>query len=243
MIFSKRDQQNSPPITFCTHIVENVSVHRHLGVYLTPTLDWSTHVHQVCLKANRKLAVLRSVKQLSRSTLDLLYKLTVRSLIDYAMPVNYGNLKLTEKKRLEQIQNRAAKLVTGTLHYTSQLKLFLELGWETLQTRFDCLGLGLFHKIHLGHTRPLIKTFMSEIDSQIYNTCVHIHYKRFPYINKQFASSFYPYFTNKLNSSHKTLKNERDINEYKIKLKNIYRPRKYKFYYRGSTKVGCSYLT
>ena len=43
MIFSKRDQQNSPPITFCTHIVENVSVHRHLGVYLTPTLNWSTY--------------------------------------------------------------------------------------------------------------------------------------------------------------------------------------------------------
>ena len=60
---------------------------------------------------------------------------------------------------------------------------------------------------------------MSEIDSQIYNTNVHIHYKRFPHINKQFASSFYPYFTNKWNSSHKTLKNKRDINEYKIKLK------------------------
>ena len=55
------------------------------------------------------------------------------------MPFYYGNLKLTEKKRLEQIQYRAAKLVTGTLHYTSQLKLFLELGWENLQTRFDCL--------------------------------------------------------------------------------------------------------
>ena len=128
MIFSKSDQHNSPPITFCTHIVESVSVHRHLGVYLTPTLDWSTHIHQVCLKANRKLAVLRCFKQMSRSNLDLLYKLTVRSIIDYAMPFYYGNLKLTEKKRLEQIQYRAAKLVTGTLHYTSQLKLFLELG-------------------------------------------------------------------------------------------------------------------
>ena len=214
-----------------------------LGVYLTPTLNWSTHIHYVCLKANRKLAVLRSVKQLSRSTLDLLYKLTVRSIIDYAMPVYYGNLKLTEKKRLDQIQYRAAKLVTGALHYTSGLKLNIELGWETLQTRFDCLGLGLFHKIHLGQTRPLVKMFMSEIERQIYNTRVYIHYKQFPYINKQFASSFYPYFTKKWNSCHKTLKNERDINEYKIKFKNVYKPPKYKFYYCGSTKVGCSYLT
>ena len=133
--------------------------------------------------------------------------------------------------------------MTGALHYTSGLKLNIELGWETLQTRFDCLGLGLFHKIHLGHTRPLVKMFMSEIQSQIYNTRVYIHYKQFPYKNKQFASSFYPYFTNKWNNSHKTLKNKRDINEYKLKLKNIYKASKYKFYYRGSTKVGCSYLT
>ena len=77
------------------------------------------------------------------------------------MSVYYGNLKLTEKKRLDQIQYRAAKLVTGTLHYTSQLKLNIELGWETLQSRFDCLGLGLFHKVHLRHNRPLVKKFMS----------------------------------------------------------------------------------
>ena len=160
------------------------------------------------------------------------------------MPIYYGNLKLTEKKRLDQIQYRAAKLVTGALHYTSGLKLNIELGWETLQTRFDCLGLGLFHKIHLGYTRPLVKMFMSEIQSQIYNTRVYIHYKQFPYKNKQFASSFfYSYFTNKWNNFHKTLKNKRDINEYKIKLKNIYKTSKYKCYYCGSAKVGCSYLT
>ena len=129
MIFSpKNNRQNSPPVIFCNHVVKNVVVHRHLGIYLTPTLNWSTHVHHVCLNADRKLAVLRSVKQLNRSILDLPYKLTVRSIIDYAMPVYYGNLKLTERKRLDQILYRAAKLVTGTLHYTSQLKLNIELG-------------------------------------------------------------------------------------------------------------------
>ena len=84
------------------------------------------------------------------------------------MPVYFGNLKMTEKKRLDQIQYRAAKLVTGSLLYTSQLKLNIELGWETLQTRFDCLGLGLFHKIHLGHTRPL-RVGRSALNDQAYS--------------------------------------------------------------------------
>ena len=155
----------------------------------------------------------------------------------------FGNLRVSEINRLEQIQYRAAKLVTGALKYSSKLKLNIELGWESLQIRYDCLGLSLFHKIHLGYTRPLVKTFMPEIQLPTYNTRSPLRYKPFAFVNKQFSMSFYPYFTKKWNTSHKTLQCERDINEYKIKLKNIYKAPKYKFYVIGSTKKGCSLMT
>ena len=64
--------------------------------------------------------VLRSVKLLSRQTLDLLYKLTVRSVIDYALPVYCKSLKLSDLSRLETIQYKAAKLVTGASHLTNK---------------------------------------------------------------------------------------------------------------------------
>ena len=44
------------------------------------------------------------------------------------MPSYSNALKLTELARLERIQYRAAKLVTGALHFTSQEKLNAELG-------------------------------------------------------------------------------------------------------------------
>ena len=59
---------------------------------------------------------------LKRNTLDMLYKITVRSVIDYALPVYAHNLKLTELARLDRIQYRAAKLVTGALHFTNNKK-------------------------------------------------------------------------------------------------------------------------
>ena len=62
-----------PPLILNDVIIERVNSHRHLGLYLTSSLDWSLQVQQVCLKANRKLSVLRSVKLLNRQTLDLLY--------------------------------------------------------------------------------------------------------------------------------------------------------------------------
>ena len=75
--------------------LDRVNKHKYLGLLLTSTL--------VCLRANRKLSVLRSVNILNRQTLDLLYKLTVRSVIDYALPVYYKSLTQSQIGRLENI--------------------------------------------------------------------------------------------------------------------------------------------
>ena len=105
MIFSNNKfLNNSPPIIFNEILVERVDKHRHLGVWLSSNLDWSKQVHETCLKANAKLAILRSVKFLSRATLDLLFKLTVRSVIDYSLVLYYHTLRQTEVARLDQIQ-------------------------------------------------------------------------------------------------------------------------------------------
>ena len=130
---------------------------------MTSSLDWNVQVNEICLKANRKLAVLRSVKILSRQTLDLLYKLTVRSVLDYALPVYYKSLKQTELSRLENIQYRAAKIVTGALHFTNREKLNNELGWESILERGNFLSVNIFHKIHLYETRPLIRKCMPKV--------------------------------------------------------------------------------
>ena len=73
---------------------------------MTSSLDWNIQVDEICLKANRKLSVL--------------YKLTVTSVIDYALPVYYKSLRQTEYARLENIQYRAAKIVTGALHLSNR---------------------------------------------------------------------------------------------------------------------------
>ena len=104
MIFSNKYLNNSPPLNFNNCYIDRVNVHKHLGIYLSSALDWSAQIHEVCLKANKKLVVLRSVKLLNRQTLDLLYKLTVRSVIDYGLPVYFKNLKQTEIARLENLQ-------------------------------------------------------------------------------------------------------------------------------------------
>ena len=226
IIFSSKVLNNSPPLLFNQTVINRVNTHRHLGVYITSNLDWSTQINDVCLRANRKLSVLRHIKLLKRNTLDLLYKITVRSVIDYALPIYAKNLKLSELARLDRIQYRAAKLVTGALHFTNKEKLNKDLGWESFQKRIDFLGLSLFQKIHLHQTRPLIRSCTSALDyEKKYLTRSKTGYSPYPNYGKKFKESYFPYFTglwNNLDVKIQLL----PLIDFKIKLKEELKPKK-----------------
>ena len=232
---------NSPPLIFGETFIDRVNTHKHLGLLLTSSLDFSLQVHEVCLKANRKLSVLRSVKLLNRKTLDVLYKLTVRSVIDYALPVYYKSLKQTDIGRLENIQYRAGKLVCGALHYTNKDKLNLELGWESIMDRGNLLSLNIFHKIHRHETRPLIRTCMPKLDIEHKVTRSKGGYIPFKYLNDKFNSSFFPNSLKMWNNLPKDIQ-YKDVSEFKICIKNEMKPRRYKHFASGP-KTGNALLT
>ena len=183
MIFSNKVLSNSPAVLFNSIVVEQVYEHKHLGIWLTPTLCWSRHIQHICMKANSKLAVFRSVKYLSRPVLDILYKLQMRSVIDYGLIIFYDTLKQSDITRLDCIQYCSARVVTGALPYTSRTKLDADLGWEDLGTRHEMLGLSMFHKIAHGNVRPLLKSVMPQLVDNIRNTRSKNIYKNFPRVN------------------------------------------------------------
>ena len=121
-IFSEKSFPYNPDLLIDGEIIKQVTVHKYLGLILSSNLDWSFHVQYVCLRVQNKLAVLRSIAGLQRRTLDLLYKIQVRSIIDNALPVYWHTLRVSEKNRFEQLQYKSAKIVTGALHLTSREK-------------------------------------------------------------------------------------------------------------------------
>ena len=241
IIFSNKTLNNSPPLIFNETYVDRINTHRHLGVYLTSNLDWSYQINDVCLKANRKLSILRNVKFLKRKTLDLLYKITVRSVVDYALPLYSNNLKLTDLARLDRLQYKAGKLVTGALHFTSRDKLNIELGWENFQTRIKFLGLSLLQKIHKHETRPLLRKCMSELDyAKKYLTRSKGGYSPYPNFGVKYGNSFFPFMTkqwNNLNVSTQLM----DLPDFKEQLKNDLKPKKLRHFSKGS-KLGNTLL-
>ena len=132
------------------------------------------------------------------------------------------------------------KTFFGALHFTSRLKLDGELGWESLSTRADFLGLSLFHKIHLHETRPLIRNCMPSI-APGNGPRTKGNYTLFKNYGNKFSNSFFPYFTKLWNDLPQKLKGKHDLVEFKTDLKYQLKPRKYKHFFRGG-KLGNSLL-
>ena len=171
-----------------------------------------------------------------------MYKITVRSVIDYALPVYFKNLKQTPISRLENIQYRAAKLVTGAFHYSSREKLNNELGWETIEKRSDLLSLNIFQKIHLHETRPLIRSCMPKLDFE------QEHYLRskggytpFKNYGSDFKKSFFSYTSSIWNNLPKDVQCK-DLFDFKTYTNKELKPPRYKHFSRGN-KLGNSLLT
>ena len=249
IIFSKKRLESKSPLYLNGQLVKRVDTHKHLGLYLTYNLDWSVQCHHVCLKAYRKLAVLRSVKLLRRHTLDVLYKITVRSVLDYSLPVYFNSLNEKQKAKLEKIQYTAAKIVSGALHNTSRVTLNNELAWESINTRAEFLGLTIFHKIVKNETRPLIRECLPPRSTN-HVTLRSEGLQNFQFKGLCFSKSFFPMFTKKYNLlNNKTRK--MSIEDFKSHLLNTMKPKKCKHFSYGQKsenmlltriRVNCSYL-
>ena len=179
------------------------------------------------------------------------YKQQIRSIIDYGMVVFYGTLKQTDIAKLDRIQYRSAKVVTGALHFTSRIKLDNDLGWESLSLRYEFLGLSLFHKIAHDKVRPLIRTLLPKVKEKIHNTRSNDEYENFKRPNEKYFNSFFPHFTRAWNNLEKLVRDDQDHHNFKEIMKGKIKPPRYRHFKYGDKyvntllcrlRVGRSYL-
>ncbi len=129
-----------------THIhIKNEPLHRvpiakYLGMIMDENLKWDNHISNMVSKISAKIGILRSLRRIvPAETLQLLYNAIILPHFDYA-DIVYDTATGFSKDRLQKLQTRAARLITGSGPRTSRNSMFAELGWLCLQNRRD------FHK-------------------------------------------------------------------------------------------------
>ena len=142
VMFSRKMTKPSHPQVFFNDIpVSRVSFQKHLGIYLDEKLNFNHHIKEKMTKAMKGIGVFKRLsKILPRHSLLTIYKSFVRPHLDY------GNI-LHDQPNNKSFSYNAALAITGAIKGTSQIKLYNELGLESLQFRRWFRKLCLFCKI------------------------------------------------------------------------------------------------
>jgi hypothetical protein len=124
---------------------------KYLGTTIHEKLLWNDHVDSMTKKANNSLSFLR--RNISSCPSDIkaqCYKSLVRPIMEYASPA-WAPYTSTNINKLEAVQRRAARFVTGDYRRTSSTsQMIATLGWPTLQQRREETKLVLVYRITHG---------------------------------------------------------------------------------------------
>jgi len=91
------------PLLFIVYVNDiTMSPYKYLGAWITSTLNWSTHISEICSRARRQAGIIyhKFYGHTSSSTLLQLYLTFVRPLLEYAAPVWDTSLHWREYRNL-----------------------------------------------------------------------------------------------------------------------------------------------
>ena len=225
VIFSRKiNKPQHPPTYFNGHTVSTTNVQKHLGIYLDEKLDFKIHLKEKICKAYRGIGVIKKLQNvLDRKSLITIYKSFVRPHLDYGDIIFDQPNNNNFNDRLESVQYSAALAITGAVRGTSRVKLYKELGLESLVFRRWFRRLCTFYKIKtLG-----IPSYLHDIipnRSHNYSTRTSEAVETFYCRTNIFKYSFFPYAVVEWNKLDYALRIEKSYLIFRKSLLKIGRP-------------------
>ncbi len=113
--------------------IKQVCECKTLGVKIDQHLSWKSNTENICNKITSGISALRRLKDfVDRQTLISVYNAIVRPYLDYCCEV-WDVFGETQSKRLQKLQNRAARIILNVSNDTDHSVALQALGWKTLK--------------------------------------------------------------------------------------------------------------
>ena len=157
------------PIGILGHSLCPADSVKNLGVWFDSDFSLSKHVQNVCKSCFVKLRDFRHVRQfLTHDVSVLVANALVSSLLDYGNSL-FRSLSKFNLRKLQCIQNSAARIVSNTSQYTSITPVLRKLHWLPVEQHTVFKTATLVYKyLHTGFPR-YFATYLSSYSSS-YNT-------------------------------------------------------------------------
>ena len=225
LIFSSKGLTiNHPPLLLNENVVPQISLQKHLGMFLNSKLNFSEHLKNIFQKNNKTIGLLRKLQTLlPRAPLITIYKSFIRPHLDYGDMIYDQTFNMSFQQKMETIQYNAALAITGAIRGSSREKVFQELGLETLQQRHWYRKLCCFYKI-LKSQSPKYLYSIIPMHNMSYRTrqC-----NKIPAINVKhdfFKNTFFPSTIIEWNKLDWKIKNSESIETFKKRVLSFIRP-------------------
>ena len=162
--------QNNEIHSFNNEPIKEVTSDKHLGIFLSSDGTWHEHINYITAKAWIRINVMRNLKFLldRRSLVEIIYISFIRPRLEYA-DVFWNNCMRYEVNALEKIQLEAARIVTGATKLFSLEVLYIETGWESVETRRSKHKMCLFYKMN----NSISSNYLSSLVPQSVETTTH----------------------------------------------------------------------
>ena len=135
------------PLTMDYRFVEEVLIHKHLGLTLSYDGRWSEHLTVISRKVTKRLCILRRyTKKINRKSLQMIFNSYILPIMEYGN-IAMANMNCGDCERLEELHRCAIRCVTGCKLGTSHLALYKELDVQPLEHRRRVVRLTKFYQI------------------------------------------------------------------------------------------------
>ena len=113
--------------------IDLVNKVKYLGVHIDNSLTWKCQIENIKGKVSRAIGLLKYCKNfVSMETLNDIYRSIVEPHFNYCCSV-WGCSGITRIESLQKLQNRAARIVTGSSYDAPSVPLRKELGWLSVK--------------------------------------------------------------------------------------------------------------
>ncbi|MCG7883757.1 MAG: reverse transcriptase family protein [Candidatus Thiodiazotropha endolucinida] len=160
LVSRKTNINRHPPLVMNNEYINEVTHHKHLGIFLSNDGTWHEHINYITSKAWQRIYIVRKLKfLLDRDSLNAAYISFIRPVLEYA-DIVWDNCTQYEIDLIEKIQIEAARIVTGATRLASFELLYRETGWEPLYKRRYKHKMFQFYKMYSGLSPTYLTTLV-----------------------------------------------------------------------------------
>ena len=205
IIFTRSQDKFTTRLSINNETLNRVNSICFLGLWISEDMSWDLNTREVCKKAYMRTSMLSKLKYVGVKQQDLLliYKLFIRSCLEYCSIVYHSSLTIQQSNAMERVQRVCLRLILAS-EYIDYEQALRSCNLSKISQRRENRALSFAHKAlkHPKHKSmfPISEDYLSNPFNIRNKEKFKVNFAR----TTKYKRSFIPYMQSRLNEEVRT---------------------------------------